>query len=78
MATLDWMVAANFRRTHIPSRLAWSGVGGHPAWSHEILKRLNVGSRKQRKYHGEIQSSQNEILFAQNTSHLNAASGKSS
>jgi len=28
-----WMVAANFRQTHSPSRLAWSGGGGHPALS---------------------------------------------
>ena len=26
-----WIIAANFRRTHSPSRLAWSEVGGHPA-----------------------------------------------
>jgi len=28
-----WTVAANFRRTHSPGRLAWSEVGGHPALS---------------------------------------------
>ena len=39
-----WMIAANFRRTHSPSRLAWSGVGGHPALS--LHTRMNwVNSR---------------------------------
>ena len=38
------MIAANFRRTHSPSRLAWSGVGGHPALS--LHTRMNwVNSR---------------------------------
>ena len=35
-----WMIAANFRRTHSPSRLAW--VGGHPALSvHSSMNRVN-------------------------------------
>ena len=40
-----WMTAANNQRTHSPSRLAWSGVGGHPALSLYIHQMNRVNSR---------------------------------
>jgi len=40
-----WMIAANYRRTHSPSRLACSGVGGHPALSLYIHQMNQLNSR---------------------------------
>jgi len=39
---VDWMVAASFRRTHIPSQLAWSGVAaiGRSVYIHQ-MNRVN-------------------------------------
>jgi len=42
-----WMVAANFRRTHSPSLLAWSGPWGLAAtWRSVYIHQMNrVNSR---------------------------------